>query len=69
MAKAEPKQVFLVFARWSAVDTHYELVDHADTMDAAEKLAEKQKDLGAINTRVEVRELPEKKGAKNDKDE
>lgn len=65
MAAKEQQVTYLVFARWSEIDQHYQLLDHADSQEAADKQADKARESGALATRVEVRALPKKKGTKD----
>ena len=61
------KLAYLVFARWSSNESHFELVDFADSQEDADALVQEQLDKGAIATRVETRQLPENKGGKDAK--
>jgi hypothetical protein len=59
------KIVYLVFARWSEIDQHYELVAIVADPKAAVDLAAEQKYLGALAIRIENRILPDKPGEKD----
>jgi hypothetical protein len=61
------KIVYLVLARWSEIDQHYELVEIVEDSKAALDLAAEQKYLGALAVRIETRTLPDKPGEKDAK--
>ena len=65
MAKKEQQVTYLVLARWSEIDQHYQFMGAFDTQEAADEEAEHVRENGALATRVECRTLPKKKGGKD----
>jgi hypothetical protein len=53
---------YIVLARWSDRDTHYCYLDSVADLKQATDLVERCVLAGALDTRIETRTLPEKKG-------